>query len=164
MKAKKVYEFVQKKGIKAEIGNSILIKRSIIEWFETYAPDADYTIHNDLSITVEGELTVHNATKEPDNLIVTGDKFWYKNGKFHREDGPAIEFSDGSKFWYKNGEYHRKDGPAKIFSNGTRDWYQNDKLHREDGPAVIFNTGEQYWWLNGNQYTEEKYNKKINSI
>ena len=33
-----------------------------------------------------------------------GDKWWYLNGKRHREDGPAIEWADGSKFWYLNDE------------------------------------------------------------
>jgi len=41
-----------------------------------------------------------------------GNKFWYKNGELHREDGPAIEYANGNKFWYKNGELHREDGPA----------------------------------------------------
>ena len=26
------------------------------------------------------------------------------NGKYHREDGPAIEWADGYKFWYLNDE------------------------------------------------------------
>ena len=33
-----------------------------------------------------------------------GDKFWYLNGSLHRDDGPAIECSDGYKYWY----YHSK--------------------------------------------------------
>ena len=33
-----------------------------------------------------------------------GDKWWYLNGKRHREDGPAFEGADGSKYWYLNGE------------------------------------------------------------
>ena len=33
-----------------------------------------------------------------------GSKSWYLNGKYHREDGPAIEFADGSKHWYLNGK------------------------------------------------------------
>jgi len=35
-----------------------------------------------------------------------GDKYWYLNGKRHRENGPAIEieFADGYKsWWYLNG-------------------------------------------------------------
>ena len=63
---------------------------------------------------------------------------WIKNqireklGKQHREDGPAIEWTDGSKFWYRNG-----------------------KLHREDGPAIEYANGSKYWRLNGKEYTEE---------
>ena len=34
------------------------------------------------------------------------------NGKLHREDGPAIEDSDGDKYWYLNDKLHREDGPA----------------------------------------------------
>ena len=33
-----------------------------------------------------------------------GNKFWLLNGKFHREDGPAIEFANGQKDWYLNGK------------------------------------------------------------
>ncbi len=33
-----------------------------------------------------------------------GTKRWYLNGKLHREDGPAIEWSDGTKEWWLNGE------------------------------------------------------------
>ena len=29
-----------------------------------------------------------------------GDKWWYLNGKRHREDGPAFEGADGEKWWY----------------------------------------------------------------
>jgi len=27
----------------------------------------------------------------------------YKNGKFHRDDGPAIIYANGDKSWWKNG-------------------------------------------------------------
>ena len=33
-----------------------------------------------------------------------GSKFWYLNGQYHREDGPAIEFADGNKEWHLNGQ------------------------------------------------------------
>jgi hypothetical protein len=56
-----------------------------------------------------------------------GDKFWYKDGKFHREDGPAVEYIDGTKYWFINGQYHREDGPAIEHANGDKSWYLNDK-------------------------------------
>jgi len=33
-----------------------------------------------------------------------GDRWWYLNGKRHREGGPAIEVSNGEKEWYLNGK------------------------------------------------------------
>ena len=69
--------------------------------------------------------------------IGCGDKYWYKNGKLHREDGPAVEWTDGGKCWYKNG-----------------------KLHRGDGPAAEYASGGKEWWINGKQLTEKEFNKK----
>ena len=65
---------------------------------------------------------------------INGDKRWYLDGKYHREDGPAIERTDGSKYWHLNGKFHRKDGPA---------------IERTDG--------SKYWYLNGKQLTEEEF-------
>ena len=31
-----------------------------------------------------------------------GDKHWYLNGIWHRENGPACEWADGYKAWYLN--------------------------------------------------------------
>ncbi len=35
-----------------------------------------------------------------------GTKYWYKNGKLHREDGPAIEWADGEKRWWLEGKFY----------------------------------------------------------
>ena len=64
----------------------------------------------------------------------------------------------GNQFWYLNGKYHREDGPAKIYANGDQYWYLNGELHREDGPAVIYADGKQFWFLNGKELTEEEFN------
>ena len=65
-----------------------------------------------------------------------GDKEWFLNGKLHREDGPAVEHTDGNKFWYLNGKRHREDGPALVYPNGSKFWFVGGKRHRIDGPAV----------------------------
>ena len=57
-------------------------------------------------------------------------QIWKKNGKLHREDGPAITDSNGTKFWYLNGERHREDGPAVIYYDGTEVWWVDGKRHR----------------------------------
>ena len=77
-----------------------------------------------------------------------GNKYWYLNGKSHREDGPAIEYANGDKKWYLDDTLHREDGPAVEYDNGTKAWYLNGKCHREDGPAMKFTSGDKYWYLN----------------
>jgi hypothetical protein len=32
---------------------------------------------------------------------------WYKDGKLHREDGPAVEYPNGYCEWYINGNIYR---------------------------------------------------------
>jgi len=34
-----------------------------------------------------------------------GNKFWFKGNHYHRENGPAVEFSNGHKAWYLNGKF-----------------------------------------------------------
>ena len=44
-----------------------------------------------------------------------GNKYWYFNGKRHREDGPAVDWVSGSKYWYLNGiEYTEADWKAEL--------------------------------------------------
>jgi len=86
-----------------------------------------------------------------------GTEIWKLNGKLHREDGPAVIWSDGTKEYYLNGERHREDGPARIYADGSQAWYLNDQLHRTDGPARIWADGDQAWYLNGYEYPFEKY-------
>lgn len=61
-----------------------------------------------------------------------GNTYWYLDGCFHREDGPAIEYSDGTKAWFLEGKRHRTDGPAIEYSDGTKDWYLEGKYLREN--------------------------------
>ena len=34
----------------------------------------------------------------------TTGKSWYRKGKRHREEGPAVEHADGKKEWYRHGK------------------------------------------------------------
>jgi hypothetical protein len=92
----------------------------------------------------------------PDRIEYLND-----NGDYHREDGPAIEWTEGSKCWCINGLKHREDGPAVISSDGDTWWYINGKLHREDGPAGEWIDGYKEWYLNGIDYTEEEYHQEV---
>lgn len=66
--------------------------------------------------------------------------YWYYDGELHREDGPAIDWSDGSQFWFKHGKLHRLEGPAVISS--------------------IHGTG---WYIEGIKYTQEDFKKYLKS-
>ena len=59
---------------------------------------------------------------------------WYKDAEWcirHRENGPAIEYSNGDRVWYQNGQRHRIDGPAVVYANGSKAWYINDNAMTE---------------------------------
>lgn len=55
----------------------------------------------------------------------SGIRQWHLNGRLHREDGPAIEWTDGGKEWLIDGRHHREDGPAIELCDGTRRWFLN---------------------------------------
>jgi hypothetical protein len=86
-----------------------------------------------------------------------GDKSWWINGKCHREDGPAMDRSNsgGYKSWYKDGKLHRLDGPAIEYANGDKEWHKEGKLHREDGPAIERADGYKEYWINDKRVEEK---------
>ncbi len=67
---------------------------------------------------------------------------------------------NGNKYWFLNGRLHREDGPAFEYARGHKVWYLNDKLHREDGPACEYYDGTKHWYLNGEELTEEEFNNR----
>ena len=71
-------------------------------------------------------------------------------------------YPNGTKFWYLNGKYHREDGPAVEYANGDKGWYLNGKLHREDDPAIEWADGTKFWYLNGIKMTEEEHQQQTN--
>ena len=94
---------------------------------------------------------------DTDTVIeITRDKAeWYRNGKLHREDGPAFEWSGGTREWWLNGQLHREEGPAAERSDGTRYWWLNGQRHREEGPAIERSDGTREWYRNGQLHRED---------
>ena len=45
-----------------------------------------------------------NYIKYEVRVYKDGRKCWFLNGNLHREDGPAIEWSNGYKAWYLDGK------------------------------------------------------------
>ena len=84
-----------------------------------------------------------------------GTHHWYKDGEYHRLDGPSVAHEDGTEFWYKEGRPHRLDGPAIIYVDGSTEWWIEGKLHREDGPAVEHANGTKVWYKEGLHHRED---------
>lgn len=115
-------------------------------------------------MTTEAEL--YNALKYRMVTTSDGTRIYYNHaGQFHREDGPAVIYTDTSCFWYQNDLRHREDGPAAVWSDGDLHWFQQGLLHREDGPAVVRANGTvQQWYLRGVQYTEKQYHQQCKRL
>jgi hypothetical protein len=53
---------------------------------------------------------------------------YFRHGKPHRIDGPAIINQDGDRYWKQYGKLHRdNDRPAVTYSNGVQFWYKHSK-------------------------------------
>ena len=68
-----------------------------------------------------------------------------------------VQVFDDRTEWFLNGKYHREDGPALEYANGDKYWYKNGKFHREDGPACEYASGSKYWYLEGKEFTEKEF-------
>ena len=70
---------------------------------------------------------------------------------------PSIIQSDNSKFYYKNNKLHRTNGPAADTEN-EKTWCVNGQKHRIGGPAII-NTEKNIlqWWLAGHSCPYNNY-------
>ena len=85
---------------------------------------------------------------------------WYKDAKckiLHRENGPAVDCTNGHKEWWQNDQLHRTDGPAIEWRDGDKRWFQNGQRHRIDGPAVMYANGSKAWYINDNALTEAEF-------
>ena len=89
----------------------------------------------------------------------TGNKFWFKNGKLHRNnDLPAVEYANGGKCWYKNDKCHRDgDLPAVEYADGGKCWHKNGFYHRDNNlPAIEYSNGIKSWYKNYIRYYPNK--------
>ena len=67
-----------------------------------------------------------------------------------------VDTIDGSKVWYdKDGRFHRLDAPAIEYSSGIKLWFIHGKRHRLDGPAAKHDDGSSYWYIRGNDITRK---------
>jgi hypothetical protein len=102
---------------------------------------------------------------------ITDAHVWIRDGKLHRDDGPAVEYADGSGEWWRDGVLERarrvvgrdrtttwfREGRPRLiaYRGGTREWYGPEgKLHRDDGPAIERANGTKEWYCGGKLHRE----------
>ena len=70
-------------------------------------------------------------------LLISKSIRYYKNGKYHNENGPAEIYSYGEKHWYINGLQHREDGPAAQLATGKIIWYYKNKYYGQNDDFTV---------------------------
>lgn len=83
------------------------------EWLTIY----DYLISGEAEIVDAEEDCVCFKAR-------VGNIRWYKNGIIHRNNGPALQWTEGTDCYYKDGFLHRENGPA-IDGRAISVWYIN---------------------------------------
>jgi len=72
-----------------------------------------------------------------------GTKRWKLNGKRHREDGPAVEFTGGYKAWYLHGNWYEdvfEWARALLKMKGINDPSEdevNDKVQQATSASIL---------------------------
>jgi hypothetical protein len=130
--------------------------RLCCEYVQNHAKNAFtriYKYQNNIRYYLAGRL---HRDDGPAVIYSDGDFNYYRFGRLHREDGHAC-FINGNKHYYINGKIHREDGPATIYHNGCMRYYVNDRLHREDGPALIDGGGYSKYYIHGVECSEIEF-------
>ena len=76
----------------------------------------------------------------------------------------VVECFGTRRYYSSDNQLHRDEGPAVEYTNGTKYWYQNGLPHRIDGPAIEYKSGHKEWWLNGEELTEAEFNQRVNPL
>ena len=124
-----------------------------------------YDLENTIvfKITVEGSTIITEGNKScthkykllerlNGNININNNILYWKDGKLHRLDGPAIIYANGDQEWYVEGKRHRLDGPALIRANRDQVWWVEGKRHRLDGPAIARANEYQAWYFEGKRH------------
>lgn len=87
--------------------------------------------------------------------LINGDKWFYEDGLYHREnDLPAIE-TQFCKQWFIHGKFFRKNNqPTSVSEDAIFYHDENEDFHRLDGPAVIYlRSKEEFYYVRGHNVT-----------
>lgn len=128
----------------------------------TYMNGEHYYLNDKLYTKSEYIDEIENKTSLKE-LTIDGNKVTYRFGVLHTEDNiPTIIKQNGDKYYYKLGILHRENGPAIIKHNGDKHYYQLGFLHNEDGPAIQLSNGDNKWYKYGVELTEDEFKSEFN--
>lgn len=97
-----------------------------------YKLDIDNAIKLGIVTELESEYSIA--------ISPNGDKRYYRDGLIHREDGPAVELSDGYKIWCLNGKtLSESEWRKKISVINLNSKKINYKIYHTDGKPLS-------WW------------------
>lgn len=141
-------------GVAASLGLSVLLYA-----YPASPPPSDDILPseyiNDSGVRISRSPRSTSITLSPETYFEGKRREWLKDGQYHRDDGPAIEWENGARSWYRNGQMHRDDGPAQEHPNGYKAWFLNGQLHRDGGPAIEYPNGAQMWYRNGQLHRDD---------
>jgi hypothetical protein len=68
-----------------------------------------------------------------------------------------LKWKDGTVEHLKNGRFHREGGPARTWEGGHKEWWIEGKLHNLNGPAKILSPTEEEYWIHGKKTTKQAF-------
>jgi hypothetical protein len=114
----------------------------------------DWVLHGEILTPTEWQQKVAAMKKKAASTSTPAPKV--------ESTQPVMEVDKyGTKIWKLNGQFHREDGPAVEYTNGDKFWYLHDKCHREDGPALEYANGTKVWWIHGEILTQTEWQQKV---
>lgn len=87
-------------------------------------------------------------------------------GSYYLGDGRILEIdAKGVITFYRNGRVHRDGGPAYINPGKTVQWRKHGMLHREDGPAHKWDDGKiEFWLFNRRFFSRKEWKRAVDRL
>jgi len=130
--------------------------------------------HYNKTETYNQSNELHSFDDNPAITYFSGDKYWFKNGKIHRDNGPARILIYKSlivkHFYCQDGLYHRVAKPAYIeWKDGIKiyeAYYIKGNRHNLEGPAetYYFPYYNRKFYVDSNQLSLDDFIKQFEKI
>ena len=77
-------------------------------------------------------------------------------GRVHKLPNGMYQLPGNSKVYLRDGRKHRENGPAEVRKDGYEAYFWMGLRHRLNGPAVIYPNGIKEYWTHGKFIRREK--------